>query len=192
MIILKQDKPNFRQLFKSFLSNYRSVVYEDNYFSNIFMGDDYADWYDYEDDDYDYDDIRYNTIDYHSKSRKHNNRGSRGKHKTKCIPLYPKSKKNKISSLLADDFIMVYFYNDINDPDNSCETFYSLAEFDQFLEDNGIIVSELESSQIMNRPVSHCCINPLTEKSGIKELISASNFGSLQWDCATSDKDFVN
>lgn len=72
----------------------------------------------------------------------------------------------------------IYFYYDVTDPDrNIC--FKSLYEFDDFCERNGYEVDEEEVIRLMNRNVSHCCLNP--SKEGY--IISAEAYGTLWYDC---------
>lgn len=111
-----------------------------------------------------------------------NKRGHRGKKHGRCVPLY--------DDVLCDsDEVTIYFYRDINNPDTK-EIFYNLYEFNEFLESEGIFVSKYETKQIMNRSISHCCIDPAFV--GIKSepwLISDSSLGSLVWQVCGSNDD---
>lgn len=113
---------------------------------------------------------------------KSNKRGHRGSKRGRCIPLYN-------DTLCDSDEVTIYFYRDINNPDTK-EIFYNLYEFNEFLESEGIFVSKYETKQLMNRSISHCCIDPAFV--GIKSepwLISDSSLGSLVWQVCGSNDD---
>ena len=177
MIELKKCSTNLSTLFEEYLEESSKPKY--NYYGGY---DYYDDW----DDDYDY----YGTIfhgvgyDYDYKKKvtgstyKSNKRGKRGgKKKGKSIPLYDV----QTIDLYDSDEVTIYFYRDINNPDDK-EIFYNLYEFNEFLDSEGIYISDYETKQLLNRNISHCCIDPsLVSLKGTPWLLSDSSFGGLSW-----------
>lgn len=201
MLILKKDRPDFKSLFKDYLEEYERLE-SYNYNSSF-----------YDDDDYDYyypNNIKFHSnrarylLDEYQKSfslNKSNKRGCRGSGKhsgSKCIPLYPKGKskkrysdvKNNMFDWRGDDKI-IYFYNDIDTPDD-VEIFYNVFDFDKFLDEEGISVNDSEIDNLLNRSVSHCCINPIERLKGNNTLLTESSYGNLRWECAESNDELVN
>lgn len=103
-----------------------------------------------------------------------------------------KNKKKKYDKSMSG----IYYYRDVNNPD-VYEYFDNLYEFDDFLENNNIYVSDYELQQLIHREISHCCIRPSSLKSPkyleldssllTPTLISDSSYGGLRWSCAEDD-----
>lgn len=114
---------------------------------------------------------------------KNSKRGKHGKSK-KCG-------SKKIKPMTEMDYNMfdpstlderrIYFYEDIEDKD-SAKVFYSLFEFDSYLQAQGIHVPDEEASAIARRDESHCCISSIMQAAyGELELVSDSTYGGLVW-----------
>lgn len=199
LLVLNKPRLDFSIYFKEFISSYRDPVY------NPYAYGYNNDW-DYWDDDYwdDDDYISYlrNTynvgcmtsnsrfdrsfgVHNHFKSRYKRGKKKRSKSsKSKCIPLYNSSSVSKTiassddSLLFGVDDKQVYFYPDINNPDN-CESFSNLLRFDEYLSDMGIEISDYEVQKILNRDISHCCsIN----EDGHCKLVSDHSYSGLYYD----------
>lgn len=177
MILIKNDRPDFKSLFQDFLLTESTFSYGDEYsFYNGISN--------YFDDDYDYDSL----CDYYSKKNK---RGKRGKSK--------KSKsKRKVGSiydnddLFKDDYKLIYFYEDMDNPDDNVHIFYDVYEFDNFLNEKGINVkSEKDTLFILNNDVIHSCVDPSSRESGELKLLCENSYGSLRWEYASSDDEII-
>lgn len=196
MLVIKKSGINIVSLFKKYLEDISKPIY------NKYCGCDswYDDWDDYGDyygDGYDYffDGVGY--PGYHQKKKssignvsvkKQKKRGKRGSgKKSKCVPLYNNINSEILSDNLYDnDEVTIYFYRDINDPDNK-EIFYSLYDFNEFLDSEGIYVSQYETRQLLNRSISHCCID--SSFGGEPWLLSDSSYGGLAWSvCHDNDE----
>ena len=210
MLIIRNNKPDFKTLFKSFLDEYDKL--ERNRYQSFW--DDYDDygcgawdgWDDYYDRYYptnvSFQNNRAKRLleDYQEKFSvgKSNKRGSRGKHKSKCIPLYPNGKNKKRYSdnkgnmfdKRGDDKV-IYFYDDIDNPEDAT-IFYNVYDFDKFLDEEGISVNECEVTNLLTRSVSHCCVNPKERLIGHNTLLSDSSYGNLRWECAESNDELVD
>lgn len=210
MLIIRNNKPDFKTLFKSFLDEYDKL--ERNRYQSFW--DDYDDygcgawdgWDDYYDRYYptnvSFQNNRAKRLleDYQEKFSvgKSNKRGSRGKHKSKCIPLYPNGKNKKRYSdnkgnmfdKRGDDKV-IYFYDDIDNPED-VTIFYNVYDFDKFLDEEGISVNECEVTNLLTRSVSHCCVNPKERLIGHNTLLTDSSYGNLRWECAESNDELVD
>lgn len=210
MLIIRNNKPDFKTLFKSFLDEYDKL--ERNRYQSFW--DDYDDygcgawdgWDDYYDRYYptnvSFQNNRAKRLleDYQEKFSvgKSNKRGSRGKHKSKCIPLYPNGKNKKRYSdnkgnmfdKRGDDKV-IYFYDDIDNPEDAT-IFYNVYDFDKFLDEEGISVNECEVTNLLTRSVSHCCVNPKERLIGHNTLLTDSSYGNLRWECAESNDELVD
>ena len=141
------------------------------------------------------------------------------KNRTKCIPLYSHDdydddivyplKYNKNSKCTSssssknvrysdnednlfsrfDDDKKIYYYSDMNNPDDNVSTFYSVFDFDRFLDEEGISVNESDIQSLLNRSVSHCCINPFVKNR--LELMTDSSFGGLHYQYAENNDDLL-
>ena len=206
MIELKKCSSDISALFKEYLEELTNPKYD--YYG---CGSRYFyDWYDDEWDNY-YDDYYegYGSLfngyypSHHNKKKgnaigntavvkKSHKRGKRGKKKftNKCVPLYDYNKDAE--SLYNIDEVTIYFYRDINNPDDK-EIYYNLYEFNDFLEDEGIYVSDYEARQLMNRSISHCCIDP--NIVGVKSepwLVSDSSYGGLSWNVSSDNDELLS
>lgn len=204
MLILRNNKPDFKSLFKDYLSEYERLEneYINSYwsrFDNYYDDDDWDNYYPYD-----------NTFPSHRAKKllnsyhnafgvgKSNKRGCRGKGKSKCIPLYPNGKsskrysdnKNNMFDKRGDDKI-IYFYDDIDNPDDAT-IFYNVYDFDKFLDEEGISVNECEVQNLLTRSISHCCINPKERLLGNLTLITDMSYGNLRWECASSNDELVD
>lgn len=200
MITLKKNKPDFKKMFDNYIE--KSSQYEE---TNVFGEPAYMTYlvkkYGRE-DDWDEDESGFLDFGYvKSKkqwkrqrnmlqnfmglpSKKNKNKGKRGTRGGK------KGMKNKVRDLFSEEDMMydeqmndktIYFYRDVNNPDRS-EVFYNLYDFDMFLDEEGIEVSEQEVQNLMNREVSHCCVNPdIKATRGTVQLITDSSYGGLYW-----------
>lgn len=88
------------------------------------------------------------------------------------------------SSMLYDAELnskTIYYYRDVNNP-NDCEIFNSLHEFDEFMNEEGIEVSDEEVTKIMSREISHCALNPNDRiaKNRLR-IMSSSSYGDLRF-----------
>lgn len=183
MLVLKKPRLDFNKIFKNFLSSYVPVSY--NY--NNFWDDDYSDYWD---DDY----LNYIHDSYypHVHSHKIGNtctvkKGKKKKSKIYDNASYKSSKSlnkkkygryNDLDSSIGYDAKTIYYYRDINDP-NDYEEFYNLFDFDEFLRDNGIKITEYEVQKILNRDVSHCCC---INQFGEPYLLSDNAYGTLYFE----------
>ncbi|MBR6517620.1 MAG: hypothetical protein IKT40_12385 [Bacilli bacterium] len=80
---------------------------------------------------------------------------------------------------LGNSAKLIYFYTDVNNPDSGVEEFYNLFEFDMYLRDNGIHISDYEVQKLMNRDVSHCCC---VNDGGELTLLSDHSHGALYYE----------
>ena len=219
MLILKNNRPDFKSLFNAHLNKVRLSYSSYNPYCCGYDDCEYDDGYlfgDYDDDFY-YDGLMH---DYHNcfgasgyHKRKRGNRGGSRKKRSKYVPLssydddiYPskygkKSKRNsssknarysdKESDLFSslDDDKLIYYYSDMNNPDDNVTIFYSVFDFDKFLEEEGVYVNESDIQSLLNRSVSHCCINPFVD--GRLELMTDSSFGGLHYQYAENNDDLL-
>ena len=196
MLILNKPRMDFGTVFKNFLKSYTPIIHNPY---GCFFDDFETDW----DDEY----LNYindglynfgNGISY-SKPSKKSKPKNRSRYKS-----YGKNKssKNKLGryndihsynnyddydddldfSCLGREAKTIFFYKDINNPDDY-EEFYNLFDFDDYLRSNGIQISEYEVQKILNRDISHCCV---TNKDGEPWLVSDHNYGSLYYEASES------
>ena len=196
MIELVKPRIDISSLFISYLEELSKPKY--NYYGGYYDGwydDEWDDWYG---DGCGYDAFfhgmgGYSNVNQKKKStigdvfptKNGKKRGKRGKGKKgKCIPLYD-------NNLYDSDEVTIYYYRDINNPDEK-EIFYSLYEFNEFLDSEGVYVSKYETKQLMNRSISHCCIDPsFTTLQNEPWLISDSSFGGLSWAVSGDNDDLL-
>ena len=88
-----------------------------------------------------------------------------------------------------DDDKKIYYYSDMNNPDDNVSIFYSVFDFDRFLDEEGISVNESDIQSLLNRSVSHCCINPFVKDR--LELMTDSSFGGLHYQYAENNDDLL-
>lgn len=83
----------------------------------------------------------------------------------------------------ASDPITIYFYKDFK-TESDVEVFTNLVEFDQFVQDMGITITEEVCLQILQSDEIHCSIDPYYwYKTGDQYLICASSYIDLEWEC---------
>lgn len=86
-----------------------------------------------------------------------------------------------------DNEVCIYYYRDINDYDNRIK-FDNYHDFDEFLTDEGIHVTRYEIRKIMNRSISHCCIDPCCiGLSSELWLISDISYSGLCWSVSSDN-----
>lgn len=196
MLELKKPRLDFGILFNEFISSYREPVYGGLYGCGDFDYDDY--W-----DDTDY--LSYLRGEYNFGSCINSNRHNHSNYPSMYGSQYnkqtrrcgvKKSKRSKKKHILSeplyhnDDYNVdgyspivnnctVYFYNDINNPDDY-ELFDNLYRFDEYLSTNGIHINEYEVQKILNRDISHCCS---VTKDGVCQCISDHSYSSLYFEC---------
>lgn len=178
MLLIKNKRPNFKELFQTYLANHQTS-YDDYFYSGFYDNDVF-------DDDYYYDD--YSLYNYYN--NKKNKRGKRGK---------SKGKNKKISSIYNDqsfikeDYKLIYFYEDMDNPDDNVHIFYDVYELDEYLQDHGISVkSETDTLFILNNDVIHCCVDPSSKSTGDLKLLCDNSYGSLRWEYASNDDEIMN
>jgi hypothetical protein len=97
-------------------------------------------------------------------------------------------KKIKVKDMFTDEDMLydaiaenkvVNFYPDVDNPDYM-ETFYNLHDFDNYVAEQGIEISDDEVRNIMNRDISHCTVQNI---NGKPQLVSDSSYGGLYWTC---------
>lgn len=87
-------------------------------------------------------------------------------------------------SYLFDDYKNIMFYNDYED-NGKKKTFYSLKDFDLFLESEGIHVDKATYNKLIAESVLHCSINPRDYYcNGEKNLIASSSYSFLYNRCS--------
>lgn len=202
MLQLKKKRLDLCSLFESYLKESSNISYSGQPYQGYYGDEWYDDWYDNWYGGYDYSgcnhgiDINGDLIVYGNKKGKKKvnasstKRGKRGS-KKKCIPLYDNNISQGVfgDSLYCDDEVTIYYYPDINDTD-TCEIFYSLHEFSDYLDRLGVYVSKYEVNQIMNRSITYCCIDPCCEFSnGEPWLVTDSSLGGLLWSVGSVSND---
>jgi hypothetical protein len=123
----------------------------------------------------------------HKKHTKFKERGKKNK-KNNIIDWYDDS-NNYDDYGLTDKTI--YYYRDINQPED-VEIFENLHEFDNFLNEEGIEMSDDEANKLMTRDISHCCLNPIDryEKNRLR-IMSSSSYGDLRFSNAELEYDII-
>ena len=195
MIILKNKKPNFKELFLTYINTCKTPTYYD-YYDDWY--DDYSDFYNEGLYSYPYANsiLDFYEDRYYNKSNKRKHK-SVSKHEVKSKVKNKGNKKDtdifKFDNLeLMDSDKMIYFYHNVNNPDKNVDLFYSVYDFDQFLTEHGIEISDSEIQKIINREISHCCLDPISLTLGMKEILSDNSYGSLRWACAESNEELAN
>lgn len=212
MIVIKNNRPDFKSLFSSHLDRVSKLSPSYSPYSPL-----WDEWDDYYGDDYDYwtqgslfhgccgdgDDVSGFSAVYGtglrgkrgkslSSSSKRGKRGGRGK-KGRCVPLYKEVRYSDDSDNLFasnDDGKMIFYYSDMNNPDDNVSVFYSVFDFDKFLDEEGIHVDKCIVDELLSRSVSHCCVNPLiTDKLS---LMCDSSFGGLHYQYAENNDDLLD
>lgn len=209
MLELKKPRLDFGTIFKDFISKYNPYCYYDN---------DWDEWDDFDDVNYlgylrgNYFPHGHNSlgssVDWGKNKRKilrgidtsSSHRGKRGsKRNKKKSSIYKNDRFGRFNNLFDDDDIndfdclgmdakTIYFYRDINNPDDY-EEFYNLFEFDNFLRDEGIKITDYEVQKLMNRDISHCCCQ---NENGDVWLLSDHSYGSLYYEACESFDESIN
>lgn len=83
----------------------------------------------------------------------------------------------------AYDGIKIYFYKDYMTP-NDVEEFDNLVDFDDFVTQEGIIIPEDVTLQILQSDVVYCSLDPIAwHNDGELRLIIEDSYGMLRWEC---------
>jgi hypothetical protein len=84
----------------------------------------------------------------------------------------------------AYDGIRIYFYKDYLCP-NDVEEFDNLVDFDDFVTQEGIIIPEDVTLQILQSDVVYCSIDPeALHDTGELKLVIEDSYGMLRWECS--------
>lgn len=81
----------------------------------------------------------------------------------------------------------IWFYPDYHYKDDKLE-FNSLKAFDKYCAQNGYSVPKYVESDIVYRYESHCCLNPLSEKDGILEIMSEHSYGEMFYEACDASE----
>lgn len=191
----KKSKPNLKQMFDEYIEKIKKV--EDSWYGSQeyirYLVKRYGameiDDEDEEDDIYDgYSKSKRNwkkTRDFvdsfttKSKHKKDKKRGKRGGKKKKQYVFDEEDMKYDAST----NDKTIYYYRDVNDPDH-VELFFNLHDFDNFLTEEGIEVTQEEVNNLMLNELTHCCVNPDTKQTnGKAQLVTDTSYGGLYWTC---------
>lgn len=88
-----------------------------------------------------------------------------------------------------DDECMIYFYDDYRDKDGA-RTFKSLNEFDAFVNEEGIRVSDDVISKLAETPICYTCVDPYFDKYGLKNLVCEESYASMYYSVCGFDEFF--
>lgn len=101
--------------------------------------------------------------------------------------LYGKNKDKARYSYYDDDeegyeqaYKSIKFYPDIED-EMTYDEFHSVKEFNDFCDSQGYYVGVVDSSNLANMSVVHCCLDPIDLEYGEKSIITDSSYGGLYW-----------
>ena len=86
---------------------------------------------------------------------------------------------------------VVYFYKWYENPDD-VECFMNLADFNDFLEREGIHCSDKVVCEILQNEENHCCIDPSSKWSGDLELMVNDTYYGMKWDASIADTECEN
>lgn len=195
MLTLNKPRMDFSIVFKNFLKSYTPIIHNPY---GCFWDEFDTDWYD--DDELSAMNEGFysccNGISYSKPSKK-----SKSKTRSRYRSYGKKSSKNHLGryndihsyreydddddmssdfSCLGRDAKTIFFYKDINNPDDY-EEFYNLFSFDDYLRNNGIQINDYEVQKILNRDISHCSV---VNKDGEPWLVSDHNYGSLYYEAS--------
>lgn len=82
-----------------------------------------------------------------------------------------------------DDDKLIYYYPDVHVKDDVVE-FNNLHSFSEFLDSEGISISDRESEEICYRTITHCAIDPNDRiVRGELNLVSDHSYGALYFNC---------
>lgn len=201
-IILKNNHPNLEEDFSLWLKSNKNQKSRAYYDGIDFGSEDWEDFMDgyfgcYPSNEDDYWDDTYNSYDmnddesyeeywnkiYGKNKLKTNKRGSRGKKKKKEQETedYSTISDEELDSILRERK-EIYYYDNICDK-KTVHKFTNLRKFYEFIEDNGIDISDLEGSKFIRETIRHCCIDPMYEDvHGKKTIISDHSYGALAYE----------
>lgn len=74
----------------------------------------------------------------------------------------------------------IKFYPDVED-EMTYKEFFSLKEFDDFCKEHNYSVGAVDSNNLTNMSVVHCCLDPIDLEYGDKTIITDSSYGGLYW-----------
>ena len=74
----------------------------------------------------------------------------------------------------------IKFYHDIEN-ELSVQEFDSLKEFNDFCGEHGYIMGTVDYNNLVNNPVVHCCLDPISLEYGEKEVVTDNSYGALYW-----------
>ena len=211
MLTLKKNKPNLKEMFDKFIEQEeikekRLAKITDNRYAAYLLGRYMSPSEDDDDFDVNYN-IDFNFEDGYSKSKKawkrakqqlgdflnNTKKGKKNKKETRRGNKKNKKKYNPLQEAIEDpNNRIIYFYRDIDNPDRA-EIYFNLHDFDEFLQKEGIEMSDDEVNAIINRETSFCTINPDVQKTnGTVQLISDSSYGGLYWACHEDEDIYSN
>lgn len=206
IILSNSNRPNLSLLFHSYLlrKHNERMKYADEYGD----GYDYASLAEYWDEvfpGWDSDDGNDFDIMYPLKGKSKSSRNSsRVKHKhgkrkgsRKCIDIDVPYSGYEDGFWGDDDYDddyddlstgkIIWFYPDYHDKEYKLE-FNSLKSFDKYCKKMGYSVPSYVATDIIYRTESHCCLNPLSEKDGILEVLSEHSYGEMFYEaCDVSE-----
>lgn len=81
----------------------------------------------------------------------------------------------------------IWFYPDYHYKDDRLE-FNSLKSFDKFCAKEGYSVPKYVESEIVYLSESHCCLNPLSEKDGILEIMAEESYGEMFYEACDASE----
>lgn len=199
----------FTKLFSSYLEECSKVIYSHCGYGGYWDGyDDNDSWWDSYDDYYEPHNNRYGVVhschtddddyypSYRQKSfKKSNKRGVRGGKKHKGVTIYDSDALNAMDDLpfresedskKVESDITIYFYDDLNNPDNK-RVFHSLYDFEEFIDSENIYISSTDQASLLRNNVSHCCKDPNFKSLDTPWLITDSTYGGLRWLCSADE-----
>lgn len=114
---------------------------------------------------------------------KHKHRKHRSKKNTSIDINTPYSGYEENPDELGSVAQHIYYYPDYTDKTDRLE-FNNLKEFDDFCVNNDFGVPPYIGERIAYRPVSHCCLNPLSKSRGIKEIMAEESYADMMFEAS--------
>ena len=74
----------------------------------------------------------------------------------------------------------IKYYPDVED-ELTYQEFHSIKEFNDFCRENNIFVCSVDSSNLVNMSVVHCCLDPIDLEYGDYAIITDTSYGGLYW-----------
>ena len=145
---------------------YQQDDYDDGLYGDSFM--DYSKYTDIDDwvDNY-----------YHNKSTYRNNEVD----DYEDIKYRDDDYDNDDDSAIYEEKTIYYYVIEDNKLGKPYKIFHNLAEFDEFLNEEGLSVDEGDVYNYVFYDVIHCCIDPVKKSKGVNELISDLTLDGLEW-----------